>query len=131
MGGKRYGNYVFTNISSKPCRMSGFPVFTLLDKSGRVMQAVKVTYDLDTASGDRDSSVKDTQTSSVILQPKQTAWFQIFYNDGFGFDLKKPVPTSAKVKIRAPQTTRTFVIKSSINAYKNLEISAIRKGLPQ
>lgn len=125
MGGKTYGNYVFTNISKSSCTLSGFPVFALLDKAGKVMRGVKVDYGNDFPGGDSDSP-----TGPVTLEPGQTAWFQIFYNSGMPFNLKKSPASSAQVKITAPKTGKTFVIKSEIAPYKEVMVSTIRGGQP-
>ena len=117
MGGKVHGKYVFTNISSIPCTVKGFPVFILLDKSGKVMSSVKIKYDT-------------AKPSLVRIDPKQTAWFQIFYSTGFGYDLKKTPPSSAKVKITVPKINRVFTLKSEIGAYRQLYVYAIKGGLP-
>lgn len=125
MGGKVHGNYVFTNISKAACTLSGFPGFVLLDRAGKAMRGVKVTFDLTANNGD------DGNPALITLAPKETAWFQILYQNGFGYDLKKPVAASAKVKITAPHTARAFVIKSKLGAYRSVKVSAVKKGLPE
>jgi hypothetical protein len=130
MGGRTFGNYVFTNISSTTCTVSGYPRFILLDKAGKVMRGVRVTYDWTSVSGDTETG-DSSKPSVVTLEPKQTAWFQISYNNGFGYDLKKPVASSTKVKVTAPGTVKAFVLKSEIDAYKSVKVSALRSGLPQ
>jgi Protein of unknown function (DUF4232)/Aspartic acid proteinase inhibitor len=128
MGGKRYGNYVFTNVSLKNCKLLGYPHFSLLNKAGKVMGSVAVTYDYVVNT---DSEENGGKPVPVTLKPKQTAYFQIFYNDGMALDNKKPVPTSAKVSVKAPNTTREFVIKSAIQACCGVQVSFIHGGLPQ
>ena len=129
IGGKRYGNYVFTNNSSSPCSLSGYPAFAVLNAKGQVMRAVGVTYDHDIISGDSQESGKPPPT--VTLEPGQTAWFQIFYNDGMALETKKPFPVSAKVRITAPNDKRAFVLKSSMRICCGVQVSSIRGGLPQ
>ena len=127
MGGKRYANFVFTNTSSKPCSLSGFPKFALLDKAGKVLSAVGVKYDNDFPGGDTEENGKTT----VMLETGKTAWFQVFYNDGMALDHKKPLPKSAQVRIKAPNDSRAFVLKSVIQTCCGVEVSSIRDGAPQ
>ena len=121
MGGHVIENFVFTNISSSSCTLSGYPTFVLLDKAGKVMRGVKMIY--------TDGS-EDSKPEVVTIKPKETAYFNIFYSTGFGYDLKKSPPSSAKIKITAPKTTKAFVLKGEISAYKEIQVSSIRSGLP-
>jgi hypothetical protein len=130
IGGKRYGRYIFTNISLKPCKLSGFPRFSLLNKAGKVMRGVAVKYNNDFPGGEIDSETKGAKPSPIRLDPKQTALFQVYYNDGMALDIKRPVPTSAKVNVKAPNTTREFIIKSKIQACCGVQVSSIRGDLP-
>ena len=116
MGGKVYAKYVFTNISSATCVISGFPNLILLDKFGKVMR-VRFEH-------------TDDKPSVVTLKPKQTAWFQVFYSNGMGYDLKKPPPSSAKINVSIPKISKTFTIKSPLAPYKRLSIYALKSGLP-
>lgn len=129
MGGKRYGNYVFTNISSTSCSLSGYPKFAVLNSKGQVMRAVGVTYDHDIINPDSETGGK--RPPKVTLDPGQTAWFQIFYNDGMALDTKKPFPVSARVRVTAPNDKRAFVLKSSFQVCCGVQVSSIRGGLPQ
>ena len=122
MGGKVNGNYVITNISATACTLHGFPIFVLLDKSGKVMRGVKVKYD--------EARADNGKTPTVTLEPKKTAWFQTFYSTGFGYDLKKSPPSSKKIKVTLPKTNKVFVLVSRIAAYQEISISAVRAGLP-
>lgn len=135
MGGKRYGNYVFKNISSKTCTLSGYPNFVLLNKAGQPLggnSGVKVEYANDfVISADENQSDNASSPSPVTLAPGETAWFQIFYNDGMALERKKPFPVSAKVKVIAPNTTRAFVLNSKIQTCCGVQVSLIRGGLPQ
>lgn len=124
MGGKVHGKYVFTNISASACTITGFPKFVLLDRAGKVMSGVKVTSDLTANNGDNE------KPPLVTLAPKETAWFQILWQNGFGYDLKKPIASSAQVKITAPDTTKVFALKDKIGAYQRVHVSALKKGLP-
>jgi Domain of unknown function (DUF4232) len=114
MGGKRYGNYVFTNASASPCTLSGFPRFVLLNKSGRPLRGVKVENSEGHVSGDTNSTRMGDAPQTVTLEPGKTAWFQIFYNDGMAIEHKRPFPVSARVRIIAPGTKRVFILRQRI-----------------
>lgn len=132
MGGKRYGNYVFTNTSTKTCTLTGYPKFALLNKSGQILSNVKVEYSNNfTVTGDTDGNQSSEASKIVTLAPGKSAWFQIFYNDGMAIDHKRPFPVSAKVRVTAPHTERAFLIKSEIQACCGVEVSAVRSGMPQ
>jgi len=124
IGGKRYSRFVFTNVSAKPCMLKGFPKFGLLNKTGRTLPGVRVSYDNDFPGG-------ESEETSVTLEPDKTAWFQVFYNDGMALGRRKKNPVSAKVVIKAPDTTRAFMLKSVIEACCGVQVSSIRGGLPQ
>jgi hypothetical protein len=125
IGGKRYGNYVFTNISAKSCKLSGYPLFTVLSRSGKAMRTAAAVYGF-VIPGESEKA----RPRPVTLKSKGTAYFQIYYNDGMALDTKKPTPVSAKVRVRAPNTTRDFVIKSAIDACCGVQVSFIHAGLP-
>ena len=116
MGGKVYAKFVFTNISSSTCMISGFPNLILLDKSGKVM---RVRFERD-----------NDKPSLVSLKPKQTAWFTLLYNNGFGYDIKKSPPSSAQIKVTIPKISQAFTIKSKLAPYKRIVIYTIKNGLP-
>jgi hypothetical protein len=131
MGGKRYGNYIFTNTSSTPCTLAGYPKFVLLNKSGKPLPGVKVTYDDAFVNRSADENKSAGKPQPITLGPGKTAWFQIFYNDGMALDRKKPFPVAAKVRVTAPKTTRAFVLDSQIQACCGVQVSSIRNGSPQ
>ena len=116
MGGKVYAKFVFTNISSSTCMISGFPNLILLDKSGKVM---RVRFERD-----------NDKPSLVSLKPTQTAWFTLLYNNGFGYDIKKSPPSSAQIKVTIPKISQAFTIKSKLAPYKRIVIYTIKNGLP-
>ncbi len=119
IGGKSYAKFLFTNISSAPCTLYGYPKFVLLGRKGQEM-AVKVV--------NAEESDKPTR---VTLRPGKTAWFQVFYTDGMiSAGLKKPATGSYEIKVKAPRTDKEFVIKSKINAYKEVRVYFLREGVP-
>jgi Protein of unknown function (DUF4232)/Aspartic acid proteinase inhibitor len=126
IGGKRFGNYVFTNISSTPCTLSGFPTFVMLDKSNKAMTAEKVDYKNNLFGEEENKGAAPV----VILDPNKTAWFQIYYNDGMALEHKNPYPTSASIEVTAPKTDHKFTLKSEIQACCGIQVSSIRAGAP-
>lgn len=120
IGGKSYAKFLFTNISSAPCTLYGYPKFILLDRKGVEMAGVKVV--------NAEESDKPTR---VTLLPRKTAWFQVFYTDGMiSAGLQKPAAGSYEIKVKAPRTEKEFVIKSKINAYKEVRVYFLREGIP-
>ncbi len=120
IGGKEYAKLLFTNTSSTPCTLYGFPKVALLGRNGQPMPDVKVV--------NADEGEKPTR---VTLAPGKTAWFQVFYTDGMiSADLKKPAPASYEIRVMAPRTTKEFVIKSQMHTYKEVRVYFLRDGLP-
>ncbi len=126
IGGKRYGNYVFTNISSRTCVLRGFPTFIPLNRAGRAYPGINVEYTNDYPNG--SNTIR--RPGSVTLQPGKKAWFQIYYNDGMALEHRKPYPVVRRVKISAPKTSRRFLLKSSIQTCCGIQVSSVRKGTP-
>lgn len=123
MGGKRYGVFEFTNKSTEPCTLAGFPSFAALDKAGKVMAVVKVKYTNDYVN----SPVEKSDANKVVtLEPGKKASFQIYYNDGMALDHKKPFPKVAKVRIKAPKDTKVFTLKSEFTACCGIQVGSIR-----
>jgi hypothetical protein len=131
IGGKRYGNYIFTNTSSAPCTLAGYPKFVLLNKARQLLRGVKIKYTDAFMNGSANENQSGNNLKSVTLAPGKTAWFQIFYNDGMALDHKKPFPVAAKVRVTAPNTARPFVVDSQIQACCGIQVSSIRNGSPQ
>ena len=128
IGGKRYWNYVFTNISSRPCVLRGYPTFTLLNRSGRTYRGLGVEYTNDYPNSATQALGK--RSRSVTLQPGKKAWFQIYYNDGMALEHTKPYPVIHRVRITAPHTTRRFVLKGDLHVCCSVQVSSLRKGSP-
>ncbi len=128
IGGKRYWNYVFTNISSKPCLLSGYPKFALLNRSGAIMRTgIEYTNDYPNSV----TQAKGKRSSSVRLEPGKKAWFQIYFNDGMALEHTKPYPVAHKVRVTAPNDTRRFMLKSDIQTCCGVQVSSFRKGSPK
>ena len=124
MGGSRLTDYAFTNTSSTPCTLFGYPRFVLLDKSGRPLRGGRAVNS-DQVPGDNLSPRPAT------LEPGKTAWFRIHYNSGGAGYVGKPCPNSEKVSITAPGTKRGFVLREAITLCRRIQISAVQSGLPE
>lgn len=127
MGGYRSEDFAFTNTSSSPCTLRGYPRFELLNRAGRPVRGGRAV------NSDKLPAQEESQSPQLAaLEPGKTAWFQIVYNSGGAGHMGKPCPTSPKVKITAPGTTRGFILRDEIQACKNrVEISPVRNGMPE
>lgn len=127
IGGKQYARFLLTNVSKSTCALTGYPTVSLLNAKGQAMPRVKVSYNDWRFNG---GEVPDSPPTAM-LEPGKTAWFQIFYTDGMiAANMRKPAPASAKIKVKAPKTDKDFVIKSELHAYREIEVSYLREGLP-
>lgn len=129
MGGKRYGNFVFTNTSDKTCTLSGFPKLALLDRYGKALRGIEIKYENGFVSRDTPEDVEIG--AAVTLKPRQTARFQIFYNDGMAMEEKKPFPVVAKVKVSAPNDAREFILESEFRVCCGVRVSSVWSDPPQ
>ena len=127
IGGKQYARFLLTNVSEFACALTGYPMVNLLNAKGQPLQRVKVNYNDWRFNG---GEVPDSPPTAM-LEPGKTAWFQIFYTDGMIVaSLKKPASASAKIKVKAPKTNKDFVIQSAIHAYREIDVSYVREGVP-
>lgn len=121
MGGLRSMQYFFTNTSSTPCTLKGYPSFELLNKSGRVAQGGRAAKGL-TRMG--DEFTKPPQL--VTIEPGKTATFWIDYLARGAGSTGKPCPTYRQFRITAPGTKRVFVQRDVIEVCSGLEVSPVR-----
>lgn len=124
MGGSRLVDYAFTNTSSTPCTLFGYPRFVLLDKSGRPLRGGRAVHSDQLPDGNLFPRL-------TTLEPGKTAWFRIHYNSGGAGYVGKPCPSSEKVRITAPGTKRAFVLREGITLCRRVRISAVQNGLPR
>ena len=119
MGGVRQTPYIFTNSSSSPCTLQGYPSVELLNRQGAVAR--------------RSTKQKsDDPIDIVTIQPGKSAWFNLNYNSGGAGYMGKPCPTYPKVRITAPGIAAAFVLRSEITSCRgtSIEVTSIRSGLP-
>jgi hypothetical protein len=121
MGGVRTMTYTFTNTSSSPCTLNGYPVYELLNKAGhpvpgkRAINKAKMMVDTD-----------PVPPKEVTLDAGKTAIFFVYYNNGGAGYLGKPCPTYPKVRITAPGTKKGFVLKADIQTCIRPQVSSVR-----
>lgn len=121
MGGLRSMQYFFTNTSSSPCSLKGYPRFELLDKSGRPARGGRAARGL-TLMGDE---LKEPP-QLVTIEPGKRATFWIDYLARGAGSMGKPCPTYRKFRIIAPGTKRAFVQRDEIEVCSGLEVSPVR-----
>jgi hypothetical protein len=126
MGGVRIVNYTFTNKSSTPCTLKGYPALVLLNKAGQPVPG-KHTVNKAKMFSDTDP----VPPTLVTLEPSKTAMFLIYYNNGGAGYMGKPCPTYPKVRVTAPGTTRGFTLKQELQTCIKVEVSSIRASAPE
>ena len=121
--GNRAVNYAFTNTSTSPCVLNGYPGFVLLDRAGRPLRRAHII------KGEGTYFLQAEPTQTVTLQPGGTAWFQIAF---YACPGRGSCPVSAKVRITAPGTKRAFVLNERIEpSAGKVHVTPVRSGLPQ
>jgi hypothetical protein len=120
MGGVRTIDYAFTNTSSVPCTLNGYPRFEVLDRRGRVARNGVAGRGL-TKMG--DDARREPQT--VRLEPGKSARFIVYYNAGGAGYMGKPCPVYRKVRITAPGTRHGVVLLEEIQLCGSLEVSPV------
>jgi hypothetical protein len=120
MGGVRTVGYAFTNTSSSPCALKGYPRFEILNKSGRVVRGGRAANGLSRMGDDAKMAPR-----SVTIEPGKTATFLIYYNAGGAGYMGKPCPTYGRVRITAPGAKRGFVLRDNLQLCGGLEVSPV------
>lgn len=118
MGGVRTITYAFTNSSSSPCTLQGYPRFEVLNKLGRLVR--RATNNPTWAGGDAN-----TPPPLVTIEPGENATFVVYYNAGGAGYVGKPCLTYRKVRIIAPGTKRGFVLRDEVEVCRALEVSPV------
>jgi Protein of unknown function (DUF4232) len=120
MGGLRSMQFFFTNTSSSPCTLNGYPRFELLNRSGRPVRRGRATNGL-TLMGDE----LKRPPQRVTIAPGKTAMFWIDYLARGAGSMGKPCPTYRKFRITAPGAKRVFVQSDAIEVCSGMEVSPI------
>jgi hypothetical protein len=116
--GQRAVIFAFTNISSAPCTLSGYPGFVMLNKVGLPLRGTHVN--------------KGSEPAQVVrLAPGGRAWFEITYSACGVGGTGVRCPTSAKVRITAPGTRRAFVLRERLDPYRGrVEVTSVQSQQP-
>lgn len=128
MGGVRLTTYTFTNKSSSPCTLKGYPRVELLSRTGRVARRAVSSKAL---PGESEGDAKPPQL--VTIEPGKTVWFNIYFNNGGAGHMGKPCTTYPKVRITAPGAGQAFTLRGDIQscARTDFQVSPVRSGTPQ
>jgi hypothetical protein len=127
MGGQRTIDYAFKNKSGTPCTMKGYPRFELLNKMGRASPSGRA-INSQKLPGDQEKHPPEL----VTIAPGAEAWFRVYYNSGGAGYVGKPCRVSLKIRMVAPGTTRSFLLKEDITSCRMVEVSTVRNGsLPE
>ena len=123
MGGEHLGLYAFRNNSLRACTLKGYPRFQLLNKAGGMLLRGQ-------AINSQQLVVDEVKhpPQLVTIEAGAEAWFRVHYNSGGAGYMGKPCPTSSKVRIVAPGTTRPLLLKDKITSCRRVEVSAVRSG---
>ena len=115
--GQRYITYSFKNHSSAPCKLSGYPGFVLLDRAGHRLHGQSVTHNPEPAT-------------VVMLAPGRKAFFVVHYSACSTVG-DPPCRYSSKVRIKAPHTNRTFILRERIDPFElSVDLSPIKSSVP-
>ena len=120
MGGVRTIVYAFTNTSSSPCTLKGYPRFEVLNKWGRLVRGGRAARGVDMLGDDAKAPPR-----LVTIEPGKTASFLVYYNAGGAGYMGKPCPTHRKVRITPPGTKRGFVLRDELQLCGSLEVSPV------
>jgi hypothetical protein len=125
MGGHLLTEYGFKNNSANACTLKGYPRFELLARSGQLLANGR-------AINSRKLMGEETATAPqlVRIEAGKEASFRVYTNNGGAGYTGKGCPSSRKVRIVAPGTTRAFVLKEEIRSCQKVQVSAVRAESP-
>lgn len=121
MGGHNFSKYAFKNNSASPCTLKGYPRFELLGKTGVLMPKGRA---INSAELPGDEWPKKPEL--VRIAAGQEAMFRVYTNNGGAGRVGKPCPTSSKVRIVAPGTTRVFTLSGRITSCEEVQVSSVK-----
>lgn len=128
MGTTRSIDFIFTNTSSSPCTLQGYPRFQFLNKYGRParggLAANGVTFQ-------SLYSMPPQLGTMVTIEPGKKAKFVINYHARYDEDREKPCPAYRKARVTAPGMKRVFVQRfrwHAIEVCSGLEVSPVFAG---
>lgn len=113
-------SYAFTNISSSPCTLYGYPGFVPLDADDRPLTGVEVTRS-------ESNYMHHAQPHQLTLTPGAQASFVIVYvhfsSDGHS------CPKSAKVEITPPNATDHFSLPEHLTPCGPISLTPVEAGI--
>lgn len=115
--GQRGVIYGFTNTSSSPCTLSGYPGFVLLNRAGGRLRGIHI--------------IRTGEAAQVVtLAPGGKAQFEITYS-ACSVVGTPPCRVSVKVRITAPGTTRAFVLRERLDPFEGrINLSPVKSSTP-
>jgi hypothetical protein len=122
MGAMRYSEFIFTNTSSVPCTLKGYPRFEFVNKYGRPVRGGMA------ANGDGFAGLYSVPPQLVTLEPGKKAKFVVHYNARYDEDREKPCAAYRRAKINVPGMKRVFVQRFQrygIEVCSGLEVSPL------
>jgi hypothetical protein len=126
MGGVRTIDYAFTNTSSSPCTLMGYPRFEVLSRSGRTVHNGRAARGLTRMGEDARRRPR-----RVTLEPGKIAVFKVYYNAGGAGHVGRPCPTYRRVRIIAPGARRGIVLREDLELCGGLEVSPVESPRPE
>ncbi|MFB2771324.1 DUF4232 domain-containing protein [Pelatocladus sp. BLCC-F211] len=113
--------YAFTNKSSSPCNLYGYPGFVLLNSQNQPLKGVKVI---------RSPIPQQQSPANITLAPNEQASFEIAYNHIR--DVGQTCPTSVKILITPPNAYHHFTLPETINACTGkVRVRPVQPGIIQ
>lgn len=115
-------SYAFTNISSSPCTLYGYPGFVPLDAKGQPLQGVKTTWS-------ESNYMHHAQRHRLTLTPGAQASFKVVYNHISSNG--QSCPESAKVEITPPNTYHHFSLTEHLSPCGEISVTPVEAGIIQ
>ncbi|HYK37419.1 DUF4232 domain-containing protein [Alloacidobacterium sp.] len=115
----------FDNEGLAPCRISGYPAISLLDKTGTPVanlvvdrvSASSISARLSQGPMQATAAKPDTQ---ITIDPKGEAWFQVGWSTGDG------CPVVARINVTAPGATESFTVNHPLTVCEGrVQITAL------
>lgn len=115
----------FDNEGLAPCRIGGYPVISLLDKTGTPVATLAVDR-VSASSISARLSQGPTQTTAakqdaqITIAPKGEAWFQVGWSTG------ENCPVISRISVTAPGSTESFTVNHPLTVCEGrVQITAL------
>lgn len=108
--------YAFTNISSLPCTLYGYPGFVPLDAKGHPLHGIKITWS-------ESNYLHRAKRHLLTLAPGAQASFEVVYNH-IGSD-GQSCSESAKVEITPPNTYHHFSLAEHLSPCREISVTPV------